>query len=65
MAAEASGISAKNVRDTPIAELGIAAPRPKCSALASERGWIMPSLEDALARYVTERKERDAGAVAA
>jgi dTDP-4-dehydrorhamnose reductase len=31
------------------------APRPMFSALGSERGLIMPSLEDALARYVAGR----------
>lgn len=30
-------------------------PAPRHRALASERGWIMPSLDDALARYTWER----------
>lgn len=34
--------------------LGLAAKRPSFSALTSERGLPMPSLEDALARYVVE-----------
>jgi len=32
-------------------ELGLAAPRPRYSALASERADIMPTLEDAIGRY--------------
>ena len=35
-------------------ELGLVAPRPLYTALASERGWPMPPLEDALGRYVRE-----------
>ena len=34
------------------AELGWTAPRPARSALASERGRLMPTLEDAISRYV-------------
>jgi dTDP-4-dehydrorhamnose reductase len=38
----------------PIHSLGLAAPRPRFAALASERGAVMPSLEDALARYIRD-----------
>ena len=38
-------------------ELGHRAARPRYSVLASERAWLMPTLEDALARYF-----RDIGA---
>jgi dTDP-4-dehydrorhamnose reductase len=34
---------------------GLAARRPSFSVLSSERGIVMPSLEDALARYVASR----------
>jgi dTDP-4-dehydrorhamnose reductase len=34
---------------------GLLAPRPSFSALTSERGVIMPTLEDALVRYVAGR----------
>lgn len=37
------------------AMLGLAAPRPCYSALGSERGFLLPSLEDALARYFHDR----------
>jgi dTDP-4-dehydrorhamnose reductase len=34
---------------------GIDAQRPAYSALASERGWLLPSLDDALLRYMEDR----------
>jgi dTDP-4-dehydrorhamnose reductase len=40
----------------PSSELGMAAPRPVHSALTSERGLILPSFDDALARYLRERE---------
>jgi len=36
--------------------LGQRAPRPAHSALSSERGMLLPSFEDALARYLNERE---------
>ncbi|HEX8657931.1 MAG TPA: sugar nucleotide-binding protein, partial [Hymenobacter sp.] len=38
----------------PLAELGLAAPRPRQSVLTSEKGMILPSLESALDRCVGE-----------
>jgi dTDP-4-dehydrorhamnose reductase len=35
-------------------ELGLVAPRPRYSVLGSERGMLLPPLEDALARYLRE-----------
>ena len=35
-------------------DLDLPAPRPLYNALSSERGWLMPSLDDALARYTAE-----------
>ncbi|MBE7940551.1 MULTISPECIES: family 1 glycosylhydrolase [Ramlibacter] len=60
LAAAAAGLPAEGVRGRPGAELGQAAPRPRYSALASEKTALMPPLEDALARYVADR-ERKAG----
>jgi dTDP-4-dehydrorhamnose reductase len=40
--------------------LCLVAERPMNSALANGRGWVMPSLGDALERYVVERAEFDA-----
>ena len=53
-AAECAGLSTAGLRELPSAELGLAAARPKMSALDSERGWLMPTLDDALARFVQE-----------
>jgi membrane-associated protease RseP (regulator of RpoE activity) len=39
--------------------VGWSAPRPARSALASVRGWPMPSLEDAVARYVNVQRFHD------
>ena len=39
----------------PGAVLGRRAPRPKNGVLASERGALMPALDDALRRFLAER----------
>lgn len=54
MAAQAAGLDANLVRGVPGASLGLAAARPRFSALDSERGQLMPTLQDALARYLRE-----------
>ncbi|HEX8655882.1 MAG TPA: dTDP-4-dehydrorhamnose reductase, partial [Hymenobacter sp.] len=38
----------------PLAELGLAAPRPQQSVLTSEKGMILPALDDALERCLLE-----------
>jgi dTDP-4-dehydrorhamnose reductase len=53
------GLDADRVVGLPIAALGLPAPRPRWSALSSERGWPMPSLDDALGRYRRECTLRD------
>ena len=53
-AAELVGVPTHTLDRVPTAALGLAARRPLFSALASERGVLLPSLEDALARYVAE-----------
>ncbi|WP_448187832.1 family 1 glycosylhydrolase [Azospirillum sp. sgz301742] len=52
LAAERCGVNADLIDPVPAAELGWTAPRPAYSVLGSERGAIMPPLDDALARYV-------------
>jgi len=47
-AAEAAGVSAKSVVPRSARDLGISPLRPRFSALASERGALMPTLERAL-----------------
>jgi dTDP-4-dehydrorhamnose reductase len=52
MAAEAAHLVTSLVQGVPGATLGQVAPRPRYSALASERGLLMPTLEDGLERYL-------------
>lgn len=53
-AAALAGVDARRLQPRPTRAFGFSAPRPLYTALASERGWPMPSLEDALGRYVRE-----------
>lgn len=50
-AARHCGADAGLVDAVPADDLGWVAPRPAYSVLGSQRGWIMPPLADALARY--------------
>jgi dTDP-4-dehydrorhamnose reductase len=52
--AEAVGLDSKMVEALPSDEMGWVAQRPKYSALHSERGLMLPSLEDALSRYLKQ-----------
>ena len=54
MAAEAAGLDRNLVQGRSAVELGQVAPRPRYSALDSERGILMPTLEDGLERYLNE-----------
>jgi dTDP-4-dehydrorhamnose reductase len=49
-AAEEAGLDAGRVEGVPTAALGLPAPRPPYSALASGRAWVMPDWRDALRR---------------
>ena len=51
LAARHAGLDDSLIVGRPLRELGLAAPRPAQAALHSERGSIMPSLDDALSRY--------------
>jgi dTDP-4-dehydrorhamnose reductase len=53
-AARQAGVSTRGLHRRPAAELHLAARRPRTSVLASERGQVMPRLEDALERYCLE-----------
>lgn len=53
-AAALAGVDASRLQARPSHTLGLVAPRPLYTVLASERGWPLPPLEDALARYVRE-----------
>jgi dTDP-4-dehydrorhamnose reductase len=51
-AAELAGVDALRLEPRPTRAFGFLAPRPLYTALASERGWPLPPLEDALGRFV-------------
>ena len=53
--AEAAGLDATLVEGRPAAELELVAPRPRRSVLASERGSLLPTLDDAIARWAAAR----------
>ncbi|MDB4938253.1 MAG: hypothetical protein JWP87_5225 [Labilithrix sp.] len=59
-AAEAAGVSIDTLVACTTADLALEAPRPAYSALSSERGIVLPSLDDALRRFV-ESSENDVG----
>ncbi|NPC58440.1 sugar nucleotide-binding protein [Caenimonas sp. S4] len=52
MAAEAASLDMRLVESSYGTALGHVAPRPRYSALGSERHFLMPKLEDALCRYL-------------
>ena len=55
-AAERVGLDPAGVEGRPTAALGLAAPRPPWSVLGSERGDLLPSLDDALGRFLCNAK---------
>ncbi len=54
-AAHTVGVSTANLRAVPVEELGLAAPRPRYTALESVRGTLLSPLDDALQRYARAR----------
>lgn len=54
-AADQAGIDCSGLLARPAAQCGFTAPRPRYSALHSERGRLLPGLEDALARFLEQR----------
>ncbi len=57
LAASMGGVDASRVEARPTKELGLAAARPTYSVLGSERGLLLPSLDNAISRYLTEREQ--------
>jgi len=55
-ACAAAGVDASGLVARSGAELGWRAARPRNSAMSSERGMLLPSFQDALARYLHERE---------
>lgn len=56
MAASLAGVDASRIEARPTRELGLTAPRPIYSVLGSERGVLLPSLDNAMSRYFDERQ---------
>ncbi|HYO98791.1 MAG TPA: family 1 glycosylhydrolase, partial [Pyrinomonadaceae bacterium] len=65
LAARRAGLDPNLVEARPNALLQLAAPRPLYTVLGSERGQLLPSLDDALARYLNERETGGAAMSAA
>jgi len=55
-ACAAAGIDDGCLEERTTGELGLRAARPRHSAMSSERGLLLPSFDDALARYLRERE---------
>ena len=60
-ACAAAGVSSERLQEVSAEECGYAARRPGYSAMSSERGLLLPSLDDALKRYVEAVQERANG----
>jgi dTDP-4-dehydrorhamnose reductase len=56
LAAQLAGVNTDRIEARPLEDLGLVAPRPTYSVLGSERGGLLPNLDDAIARYFSERK---------
>jgi dTDP-4-dehydrorhamnose reductase len=59
-AANVAGIDASTLRPVATSALGERVPRPRYAVLGSERASLMPTLDDALARFAGERARIDA-----
>jgi dTDP-4-dehydrorhamnose reductase len=53
--ARTAGLDTQLLEGQPTERFGLAASRPAYSVLGSERAWLMPTLDHALARYFQER----------
>jgi dTDP-4-dehydrorhamnose reductase len=58
-AAEAAGIDASRLEAKPAEACGFTAARPRYTAMHSERGVLLPALDNALARYLELRNQED------
>ena len=56
LAASIAGVDASRIEARPTRELGLAAVRPTYSVLGSERGMLLPSLDNAMSRYFDQRQ---------
>jgi dTDP-4-dehydrorhamnose reductase len=58
-AAEQAGVDASRLEAIPASACGYAAARPRFAGLTSERGILLPALDNALARYLELRNQED------
>jgi dTDP-4-dehydrorhamnose reductase len=58
-AAQAAGIDASRLEAKPAHACGFVAARPRYTAMTSERGILLPALDNALARYLELRNQED------
>jgi dTDP-4-dehydrorhamnose reductase len=56
-ASELTGHDSSLIRGRPLSALGLAARRPPYSVLGSERGRLLPTLDDALARWARDARD--------
>ena len=56
MAAQFAGVSSKTLRSCTVEQLALRVTLPRYSALTSERGVLLPRLEDALGRFLCDYK---------
>jgi dTDP-4-dehydrorhamnose reductase len=54
--ANMAGYKQKSFRAIGMSEMGLVAPRPAYSVLQTEKGFQLPSLENALHRYLKEQE---------
>jgi len=59
MAADKAGIDSARIEGKPARDCGYAAARPAYAALGSERGILLPALDNALQRYLELRNRHD------
>jgi dTDP-4-dehydrorhamnose reductase len=59
LAAEKAGIDTARLEAKPAADCGYVAARPAYAALTSERGILLPALDNALGRYLELRNQAD------
>jgi dTDP-4-dehydrorhamnose reductase len=58
-AAQAAGVDASRLEAKPASACGFTAARPGYAALSSERGILLPALDNALTRYLELRRQGD------
>lgn len=60
-AAKLAGLDATRIEAVSTQSLGLAAPRPTYSVLGSERGILLPPIENAISRYLHDKRGKGVG----